>query len=62
MMPAKINQLSDDELCSSATKFAKLYEDVVSQDATGQVLSMRSCLQQAKGMKAPHEVLQFIVE
>src|SRR5258705_277871 len=55
IMPAQLNQLSDDELCSSATRFAKLHEDHVSQDVTGQFLSLRSCWQQAKGIKAPRD-------
>jgi len=62
MMPAQLNQISDDDLCTSATEFAKLYEDDVSQDVVRQFLSLRSCFSQAKGITVPRDALQFIVE
>lgn len=62
MMPAQLNQISDDDLCTSATEFAKLYEDDVSQDVVRQFLSLRSCFSQAKGITGPRDALQFIVE
>ena len=62
MMPAQLNQISDDDLCTSATEFAKLYEDDVSQDVVRQFLSLRSCFSQAKGITGPRDALQFIIE
>jgi Domain of unknown function (DUF4371)/hAT family C-terminal dimerisation region len=61
MMPAQLNQISDDDLCTSTTEFARLYEDDVSEDVVRQFRSLRSCFcfSQAKG---PRDVLQFIVE
>jgi hAT family C-terminal dimerisation region len=59
MMPAQLNQISDDDLCTSATEFAKLNEDDVSQDVVRQ---FRSGFSQAKGITGPRDALQFIVE
>ena len=47
---------------ASATEFAKLYEDDVSQDVVRQFLSLRSFFSQAKGITGPRNALQFIVE
>ena len=62
MMPAQLNQISDDDLCTSATAFAKFDEDDVSQDVVRQFCLLRSCFSQAKGITGPRDALQFIVE
>jgi hypothetical protein len=62
MIPAQFNQISDVEFCNSASMFAMLYEDDVSQDVVGQFLSLRSCLSQAKEITGPRDALQFIVQ
>jgi len=48
MMPAQLSQISDNDLCTSASEFAQLYEEDVSQDVVRQFNSLRSCFSQAK--------------
>ena len=51
-MTAQLRELNDDKICSSATWFAKLiHEDDVSQDVTGQFLTLRSCFSTSKKNK-----------
>ena len=53
---------SHDGLRHSATQFAQLYHDDISDDVVGQFLSLRSCYDHAAGPKSAREMLQFIVE
>jgi hypothetical protein len=62
LMPVHLFGRTEEELCSSAANFARLYESDVSEEVTSQFLCLREYLKScAPQMKSPRDILQFIV-